>query len=222
MEPKKYPQVDLRNKRPLFFNIGLAVSLLLTLLAFEYHSPVNNFALNWEAPHDIFDEPPMPITEITPPPPKPKVIHPTIIEVEDNIEPDDIEVDLDIEMTEEEEIEFLTSEEPEEEIIPDVFFVAESMPSYPGGLKAFYKFYKKKMRYPAKARSLGIEGRVTLSFIIDTDGSLTDIKVLKGIGAGCDEEAIRVLKKMPKWNPGKQRGKAVKVQMSIPINFQLN
>ena len=89
-------------------------------------------------------------------------------------------------------------------------------------MAAFYKQLGKNLRYPRQAKKMGIQGKVYIRFIVDTDGSLTNIEVLKGIGAGCDEEALRVITQAPKWKPGKQRGKPVKVRMTIPIVFKLN
>lgn len=221
METKKHPKADIRDKRHLFFNIGLSISLLMAIFAFEYESPVTNFDVDWRTAKDIFDEPPIPITTITPPPP-PKIINPVFIKVEDDIEPEEFTSIPDNEINTTELIANLTIEEPKTEAVEDTFYIVEQMPKYPGGIKAFYKNFAKNIHYPKRAKKMSIEGRVILSFIIDKDGSLTNIKVVRGIGAGCNEEAIRVLKKMPNWQPGKQRGKPVKVQMSIPITFKLN
>jgi protein TonB len=89
-------------------------------------------------------------------------------------------------------------------------------------MKAFYAYVGKNMKYPAQARRMGIEGKVYVTFVVGKDGALTDVRVLKGIGAGCDMEAIRVLSGAPKWKPGKQRGRPVRVRMQLPIIFKLN
>jgi len=102
-----------------------------------------------------------------------------------------------------------------------IFMVVEEMPEFPGGPEAMMKFIGKNVQYPDSAKELGIEGRVIAQFVIDTAGNLTDIKILRGIGYGCDEEVVRVLKAMPKWKPGKQRGKAVRVRYNLPVKFQL-
>ena len=99
--------------------------------------------------------------------------------------------------------------------------IVESMPSFEGGITEFYKFVGNNLKYPAQARRMGIEGKVFVHFIIDKDGSLSDIKVVRGIGAGCDEEVVRIVQKSPKWNPGKQRGRPVRVRMMLPITFKL-
>ncbi|WP_461066246.1 energy transducer TonB [Spirosoma horti] len=101
------------------------------------------------------------------------------------------------------------------------FVTVEQQPEYPGGLDALRTFLGKNLNYPRSAASAGVSGRVYVSFVVNTDGSLTDIQVLKGIGFGCDEEAVRVMQKMPHWRPGKQAGRAVRVKYNLPISFTL-
>ncbi|MDE7357323.1 MAG: energy transducer TonB, partial [Bacteroidales bacterium] len=91
-----------------------------------------------------------------------------------------------------------------------------------GGDEAFYQYIAANIRYPVVAMESGISGRVYVTFVVEKDGSITDVKVLRGIGGGCDEEAVRVVKAMPKWKPGKQRGRPVRVLYRVPINFTLN
>lgn len=102
------------------------------------------------------------------------------------------------------------------------FDVVEDMPEFPGGDEALLSFIAQNIKYPKTAQRLGVEGRVTLFYVIDKDGSITNIEIIKGIGAGCDEEAIRVLKLLPNYTPGKQRGVPVKVKMRLPVHFKLN
>lgn len=97
----------------------------------------------------------------------------------------------------------------------------ESLPTFKGGIQAFGSFLGSKLRYPSDARKNNIQGRVFVSFVVDKDGSITDAKVIRGIGSGCDEEALRVINESPKWNPGTQRGKEVRVSYTVPIFFQL-
>jgi TonB family protein len=104
----------------------------------------------------------------------------------------------------------------------EVFTVAEKMPSYPGGQDAMSKFLVEHIKYPEVAMKNNVQGKVFVTFVVRTDGSLTDAKVLRGIGGGCDEEALRVVKLMPKWNPGEQTGKLVDVQFNLPIKFALD
>ena len=110
--------------------------------------------------------------------------------------------------------------------IPDdpvdrIFIIVEQKPEPVGGMKAFYEFISKNLKYPKQAQRTGIEGKVFVKFIVDKDGKLINVQCLKGIGAGCDEEAIKVVQNAPNWSPGKQRGQAVKVQMILPIHFRL-
>lgn len=117
-----------------------------------------------------------------------------------------------------------TADEKALEIAPrteDVFVAVEQEPQYPGGLDALRTFLSRSLNYPRAAASAGISGKIFLSFVVNTDGSLTDVQVLKGIGFGCDEEAIRVIRKMPNWRPGKQSGRAVRVKYNLPISFTL-
>jgi periplasmic protein TonB len=112
--------------------------------------------------------------------------------------------------------------ELKEEPVEAAVIFSEIMPEPEGGLKAFYEFVGKNIKYPDLARRLDIEGRVTVQFIVEKDGSLTDIKVLKGIGGGCDEEALRVIGMAPRWHPGLQSRRPVRVRMSLPLVFRLN
>lgn len=103
----------------------------------------------------------------------------------------------------------------------EVFDVVDELPSFPGGIDKYRVFLSANIIYPRMARDLGIQGRVILQFVVEKDGSLTDIVVIRSLGAGLDEEAIRVIQKSPKWNPGKQQGKLVRVKYTVPIIFSL-
>ncbi|MCX2742887.1 energy transducer TonB [Mangrovivirga sp. M17] len=223
MEVKKSPKADLERKSPLFLSIGYVVTLALVLFAFEYgfkdDEDIQNFGAMNETVEETID---IPITE-QPPPPPPKIQQPEIIEVPDEEEiEEDIEVDLDVEIDEETVIEEVQFEaEPVEEEVEQVFTIVEESASFPGGMDAWYDFLKKNLNYPSQARRMGIEGRVYVQFIVSKTGQLSDIKVVKGIGGGCDEEAVRVLKESPRWKPGKQRGRPVIQKMTFPIMFKL-
>ncbi|MAE85698.1 MAG: energy transducer TonB [Flammeovirgaceae bacterium] len=224
MEPKKNPKVDLTRKSGMLMNIGLCVSLLSVIVAFEWRTYDESGILDLGQVQDDFED----IMEIPPteqpPPPPPKIQLPEIIEVPDEEEiEEEIEVELDVEVTEETVIEDIVFEEaPEEEEVEEVFTIVEDQPEFPGGMAAFYKFVGDNMDYPSQARRMGIEGRVYVQFVVDKDGSVTEVTAVKGIGAGCDEEAERVLRTAPKFKPGKQRGRAVKVRMVLPIIFKLS
>ena len=223
MEAKKNPKADLNKKTGLFLNIGLVVSLLLVIMAFEWKFYEDGELMDLGQVSDEFEDVmEIPPTE-QPPPPPPKIQQPEIIEVPDEEEiEEEIEVDLDVEITEETVVEDIVFDEPvEEEVADEIFTIVEDQPQPKGGMAAFYEYIGKKLKYPAQARRMGIEGKVFVEFVVDKDGTITDVKAIKGIGAGCDEEAIRVIQASPKWNAGKQRGRPVKVRMILPITFKL-
>ena len=223
IESKKNPKADLSRTTGLFLNIGLVISLLLAISAFEYKfyddQSVVSLGTTNEQFEDLMD---IPQTE-QPPPPPPKIQQPEIIEVPDEEEiKEDINVDLDVEVTQQTVIEDVVFDAaPAEEKAEEIFTIVEDQPTPEGGMQAFYQYVQKNLKYPAQARRMGIEGKVFVQFVVDKDGSITDVKAVKGIGAGCDEEAVRVLQGSPKWKPGKQRGRPVKVRMILPITFKL-
>ena len=222
MEAKKTEKADLRKKSGLYFNIGFVITMAIIVFAFENKSYDDGSIVSLGAVTDDFEDLlDIPPTE-QPPPPPPKIQQPEIIEVPDEEEiEEEIEVDLDVEITEEEVIEEIAFDEPEEEKADEIFLIVEEDAIPDGGMSAFYKYVLKKIKYPSTARRMGIEGKVFVEFVVEKDGTLTSIKAVKGIGAGCDEEAVRVIKSHPKWIPGKQRGKAVKQRITLPIAFQL-
>ncbi len=223
MEAKKTSRADLNKRTGLHLSIGLVISLALITLAFEWRSYDDNSLVDLgKVESDFEDVMEIPPTE-QPPPPPPKIQQPEIIEVPDEEEiEEEIEIDLDVEITEDTEIEEMVFEEaPEEEATDEIFMVVEDQPEPQGGYPAFYEYVGKNLKYPSQARRMGIEGKVFVQFVVDKDGTITEVQAIKGIGAGCDEEAVRVLKNAPKWTPGKQRGRAVKVRMVLPITFKL-
>jgi periplasmic protein TonB len=178
------------------------------------------------APKEDLPPPPPP-----PPPPeamaeKVKFTVPKV--VEDTVETglatqDDLSMKGNTEAPAEEEIKV---EEVKEQVIQqeapkEIFTVVEEQPGYPGGDEARIKFLQENIKYPEEAKELGVQGKVFVTFVVEVDGSITDVRVLRGIGAGCDEEAIRVVRSMPRWVPGKQRGQPVRVQFNLPIKFTL-
>jgi protein TonB len=224
MEAKKSEKADLTKKSWLFFNIGLVVSLLLAVMAFEYRkyddTGVKDLSKNNNQVEEILEVPP---TD-QPPPPPPKIQQPQIVEVPDEEEiEEEIKVEFDVEVTEDTKVEEITLqpvEEPKEEV-DEIFTVVEESATPKGGMQAFYEHVGKKLKYPAQARRMGTEGKVFVQFVINKDGSISDVVAIKGIGAGCDEEAVRIIQSAPPWTPGKQRGKPVKQRMVLPITFKL-
>lgn len=220
MELKKNKKYELQPKRPFHFGIGMVIALSLTLVAFEWRSPVDPLVIldgddlpDWEMPI-------IPPTVIDPPlPPKAVKIEPVKIDVPEPIDRPPVDVGI----TPGDEIEvplpIIEDEEPVDEAPKNW---AEVMPAFEGGMSNFYKYMGKHIKYPKRAKQLGVEGRVFLQFVVEKDGSLSDIRVIKGIGAGCDEEALRVMQNLPNFIPGKQGDVRVRVQMVVPINFVLH
>ena len=229
MEIKKSEKASLENKRFLFTEVGFVVALLIVLGAFEYTSKEKKTAV-LEADETIVEvEDMVPITQETPPPPE---AAPKIPSLSDNIDivDDDIEVDdsmfqnledsddLAVEIMD--YVEEVEEETVEEEAIP--FQLVEEKPSFQGGdANQFSKWVNSKLVYPEIAKENGVQGRVTLQFTVNADGTVSNVKVLRGVDPALDKEAVRVVSMSPKWKPGKQRDRAVKVTYTFPVIFQL-
>lgn len=204
--------------------MGLIITLAAILLAFEWKSYDKTVEGFGERVVEDIPEEIIPITEqkVKPPPPPPpkKVVVINVVEDDVEVEEDliiDAEADEDTEM--EEFIPIVVEEEVVEEA--PIFTVVESMPEFRGGMQELYTYLGNNIKYPVMAKESGIQGKVYVTFVVEKDGSITDVKLLRGIGGGCDEEAIRVVQSMPKWKPGKQRGKPVRVQYNLPVRFTL-
>ncbi len=225
MEEKKSPKANLENKKLMFTQIGLIISLLIAWLAFEHKSydkrEIDPSLLNREV---VVDEEMVEITKQEEQKPQPMEMPKQTTQLEivnDDVEVEDIEINAEVEQNEIIE-EYVPVEVEEEEVVEtEVFTIVEEMPSYPGGDGKMYEYLGKNIKYPQIARESGIQGRVFVNFVVEPDGSVSNVKVLRGIGGGCDEEAMRVVKTMPKWKPGKQRGKAVRVSYTLPVVFKL-
>jgi len=226
MEARKNPKYDLRQYRGMFFNIGLVISLLMVIAAFNWRFyDDQNLMQNGSSSIDFVESMDVPLTQQPPPPPPKALKNVSLIAVEDvqDIE-DNIDIDLDIEMTDETTIEKTIETvvpDVEEEDTEEIFIIVEDKPVPKGGMASFYQYVNDNIKYPHQAQTLSIEGRVFVQFVVGKDGKLTDIKVVRGIGGGCDEEAVRVIKNAPAWKPGKQRGRPVRVKMVLPITFKI-
>lgn len=222
MELKKVAEADIENKKSLYFTIGLTLSLALVLVAFEWKTFEATTSELGKLKIELDEEEMIPITQQEPPPPPPPPPPQTTIieiveddeELDEELEVEDSEADADT------EIEFF---EVQEEVIeePEIFTIVEEMPSFPGGEEELFKYLGKSIKYPQMAKDAGISGIVYVTFVVKEDGSIADVRVLRGIGGGCDEVAVDVVKNMPKWKAGKQRGKPVRVQYNLPIRFTL-
>src|SRR5680860_96647 len=219
MEAKKTPKADLTKKTGMFMNLGLAISVGLVLFAFEYKSYDDGALKDLGSIDDEFEELlDIPITE-QPPPPPPPIEQPIIEEIPDEVEiEEEIEVNFDVDVQEETVIkEVVIEDAPVEEKADEIFDVVETMPTPVGGMEAWHEYLQDNLKYPTQARRMGIEGTVYVVFVVNTDGSIQDVEILRGIGGGCDDEALRVVKNAPNWEPGKQRGRPVRVKMRLPI-----
>jgi protein TonB len=226
MDQKKTQKADLEGKKVIFTEIGLIIALAVCLFAFEWKSYEKTVQdLGTRQAEDIPEEI-IPITEqkLKPPPPPPpkQVVRINVVEDDVVVEDDlNINVEADQNTEVEEYIAPVMTQEEESEEERQIFMVVESMPEFPGGEPALYKYLAENIKYPQMAKESGIQGRVFVTFVVERDGRVTDVRVLRGIGGGCDEEAIRVVAAMPKWAPGKQRGKPVRVQYNLPVKFTL-
>lgn len=229
MEVKKSPKASLENKRFLFTEIGFVVALLVVLFAFDYKTKEAKTA-TLEADQQVVEiEDMVPITQETPPPPEaaPKipVLSDQIDIVDDEIKIEDnlfqnLEDDSNMGVEIMDYVEEVQEEVVEEEAIP--FQLVEEKPSFNGGdANEFSKWVNSKLVYPEIAKENGVQGRVTLQFTVNPDGSVSNVKVLRGVDPSLDKEAVRVVSSSPKWKPGKQRDRAVKVTYTFPVIFQL-
>lgn len=229
MEVKKSPKANLENKKLLFREIGLIFTLLIVLVAFEWKSYEKAVEVVLTETQVAVEEETIPITMETPPPPAeaPKV---PILSDQIDVMEDDIQIEDDfmisLEDTKDMGVEIMdyVAEVYEEEIVEEAipFAMVESKPSFMGGdQNDFSKWVSQNLVYPEIAKENGVSGKVILTFTLTADGKVTNVKVLKGIDAALDKEAVRVVSSSPKWTPGKQRDRAVKVQFIFPVHFQL-
>ena len=230
MEVKKSEKASLENKRLLFTEIGFVVALIAIYCAFNWSSTEKEVATLEAEVANVEVEDMVPITQETPPPPEaaPKIpiLSDQIDVVDDNIKVDDnmfqnLEDDANSGVEIMDYIESAPEEETvEEEAIP--FQLVEEKPSFNGGdANEFSKWVNSKLVYPEIAKENGVQGRVTLQFTVNADGTVSNVKVLRGVDSSLDKEAVRVVSSSPKWKPGKQRDRAVKVTYTFPVIFQL-
>lgn len=229
MEIKKSEKASMDNKRFLFTEIGMVIALLIVWGAFSYTSREKKVA-TLETDQTVVEvEDMVPITEETPPPPEaaPKIpiLSDQIDIVDDNIKVDDSMFQNIEDSNEGFEIMDYIESAPEEETIEEEaipFQLVEEKPSFNGGdANEFSKWVNSRLVYPEIAKENGVQGRVTLQFTVNADGSVSNVKVLRGVDSSLDKEAVRVVSSSPKWKPGKQRDRAVKVTYTFPVIFQL-
>ncbi|MBN2482331.1 MAG: energy transducer TonB [Bacteroidales bacterium] len=228
METKKSKKASLENKRFIFFEIGLIVALLLTLLAFEWKSRPSETTMFYGRTGDYIDEEQIPITrqQKEEPPPPPPPINPFELNIVDNETILDIQPEFDnVEAHINQEYDFSDlSMLPEESVTEEAFFLVEEMPRFMGrDANTFSSWIQRNMIYPQSAVQNRISGRIQVYFEISSTGEVVNVKMLKGLNPELDKEVIRViLSSNGLWTPGQQRGRPVKVQFNFPINFILN
>ena len=225
MQLKKSQKASLEDKKVVYVLMGFVFVLSLCYVALEWTEKevtkyeVADMEFTFEEEVEIQQT----TQETTPPPPPPPVQEVEVLNVvEDDVETESIEIntedDKDVEVVIAAPVEAPVEEE-EEEV---VFVVVETMPEFPGGQQALFKYLSENVKYPVIPQENGIQGRVICQFVVNKDGSIVDVEVVRSGGdASLDKEAVRVIKSMPKWKPGKQRGKAVRVKYTVPVNFRL-
>lgn len=224
MEAKKTQKADLENKKRLFLQIGIILAMVAVWTAFEWKTYDRTVVDLGVLDIEIIEEEDIPITrQETPPPPPPPEPSTELVIVDDDVEIEE-EFIIDVEATVFTEVQEFTPIIVEEEEVEEeqIFTIVEDDPEFPGGQGALMQYLQSNLKYPTMAREAGIQGTVFVTFVVERDGSITDVRVLRGVGGGLDEEAIRVVQNMPNWTPGRQRGQAVRVQFNLPIRFVLN
>jgi len=222
MELKKNPRADLKRWYTTLTNLGLVVSIALVLVAFEWKAYEDFEIKNFSGNPEIWDIPEVPIT-IQPPPPPP------VIPIDLIIKPDTEEINkkteliIDIDFEEgKQPIDVVLEGPPTIEVPDEIKDFVEVQASFKGGMDAWYAYLKKNLIYPSQARRMGIEGAVIVRFVVNTDGTIQDVEILRSIGGGCDEIAMKVIANSPAWNPGIIQDRAVRSRMTMPIRFRLN
>jgi periplasmic protein TonB len=221
MEAKKNPRADVQRRYGLHLSIGFMVALALVVTAFEWRTAYEPPIMVDEIVSQVIEVVDIPLTKM-PEPPKPKIVMPQIVEVPNDEEVKEEPIVMDMEEAEEiGDIPFLEEPLPVE-VAPEFVDYAEVMPDPVGGMADFMAFLGKNIRYPKSGIRNDIQGKVYVQFIVDEQGNLTDLKVIKGINEDFDSESLRVLSKAPAWKPGRQGGRPVKVRMVLPIIYKLH
>jgi periplasmic protein TonB len=224
MEIKKSKRADLEKKRVVFVTYGLVLVLAIILLAFEWGTGLQENTLITQQDNAVVEEDII-ITRQEPPPPPPPPPPPQVVDmisiVEDDVDIDEIDFES-MEADEDMSYDIVVFEEEEEVAEEEVFVIVEDMPGFQGGdINNFRTWVAKNLEYPQIAQENGISGRVFVQFAVNSKGSVVDVKLVRGVDPALDAEALRVIKSSPKWSPGKQRGRPVKVQFTFPVVFVL-
>ena len=228
MEIKKSEKASLENKKLLFLEIGLIISLLIVYIALEWTSKETNTSVLEDNTEVLIEEEIISTNMETPPPPPAAPKMPVLSDQIDIVD-DEIELEDDMFMNLEDDaslgVEIMDYVEVEEEVVEEEaipFQLVEEKPSFQGGdANQFSRWVNSRLVYPEIAKENGVQGRVTLQFTVEKDGTVTKVKVLRGVDPTLDKEAVRVVSQSPKWKPGKQRDRAVPVTYTFPVIFQL-
>ncbi|NDP20960.1 MAG: energy transducer TonB [Paludibacter sp.] len=225
MDLKKSPKASLEDKKMFFLLMGFVMVLSLVYIGLEWTQSEVTVYDNVNTDFLVEDELDVIQTTQDQPPPPPPPPAPEVVEVLNVVENDKVTASIKID-TEDDKNKVVIVNAPvaapvveEEDNV--VFQVVETMPTFPGGDAELFKFLSNNVKYPVIAQENGIQGRVICQFVVNKDGSIVDVEVVRSVDASLDKEAIRVIKSMPKWSPGKQRGKPVRVKYTLPVNFKL-
>lgn len=229
MEVKKSPKADLENKKSTWLLIGYVIVLAFMFVSLEWADRDVQIDMSQAVADLVFEEEiEIPITEqpemnTPPPPPEAPAIVETLTIVDDDMDIESTEIASSEETGQAVEIVYVPPTVEEEEVEEqEIFEVVEQMPEFPnGGMAGLMQFLSKNIKYPTIAQENGTQGRVTVQFVVNADGSIVDAKVIRGVDPYLDKEALRVINSMPKWKPGMQRGKAVRVKYTVPVMFRL-
>ncbi|WP_352421661.1 energy transducer TonB [Proteiniphilum sp.] len=226
-EVKKSPKANLEGHRGTYILMGLVLAVSLLFFAFEWSTETRKLD-ETVLVQDVLAEEEIEITRRDPapppPPPPPEPETPEIIEVVEEKVETRMEIKSEDDQSQRQTEVYIPPPPPkpkQEEVTEEIFVVVEEQPEFPGGNVAMMKFLSDNIRYPVIAQENGIQGRVICNFVVERDGSITDVQVVRGQDPSLDREAIRVIQQMPKWKPGKQRGSAVRVRFTLPVVFRL-
>jgi len=226
-EVKKSPKANLEVHKGTYILMGFVLGISLLFFAFEWSTQTSKLDesilvqdVTAEEEIEITRRDPIP----PPPPPPPEPETPDIIEVVE----EEVDTKMDIQIEDDQSQRQLNTYVPppppkpkQEEVTDEIFVVVENQPEFPGGNTAMMKFLGDNIKYPVIAQENGIQGRVICNFVVEKDGSITDVQVVRGVDPSLDREAMRVIQQMPRWKAGKQRGQAVRVRFTLPVVFRL-
>lgn len=225
METKKSNRVNLENKKAIFLELGFILTLSLLLAAFEWATDESSSVRRWSNEQVIIEDL-IPLNTVQPKPLQPPPIPKPVLKINsvpnDDPAPDDFPV-IDAGITPDMPVPvYLRLPEDKPDVDDDtVFLVVEKMPEFPGGEPALYKFIRDNVAYPKAAKEAGIQGTVYVGFVIEKDGSISSLTIQRSPSDLLSEESVRVMSLMPRWSPGEQRGKPVRVSYSLPFKYTL-